>query len=100
MFGNPTNTSHNSGPMGRCGLGRLFRPVRLRCRLNGYGPHEADQRRRRFRVSLACGAQAPIAPSDRVRALAPIEQIDINVAESFPPQYFVGIISLQLNLGE
>ena len=26
MFGNPINTSHNSGPMGRCGRGRLYRP--------------------------------------------------------------------------
>jgi hypothetical protein len=50
-----------------------------------------------FAVSLACGAQAPIAPTDRVRALAPIEHVDINVAESFPPQYFVGIVSLQPN---
>ena len=48
-------------------------------------------------VSLACGSQAPLSPTDQVRALAPIEQVDINVAESFPPQYFVAIVSLQPN---
>ena len=48
-------------------------------------------------MSLACSAQAPTSPTDRIRALAPIEQVDINVAESFPPQYFVPIVSLQPN---
>lgn len=48
-------------------------------------------------VSLACSSQAPTSPTNRVRAPAPIEQVDINVAESFPPQYFVAIVSLQPN---
>ena len=47
--------------------------------------------------SLACNSKAPMSPSDFVRALAPIEQVDINVAESFPPQYFVAIVSLEPN---
>jgi hypothetical protein len=48
-------------------------------------------------ASLACSSTAPTSPTDQVRALAPIEQVDINVAESFPPQYFVAIVSLQPN---
>ena len=48
-------------------------------------------------ASLACDSQAPTSPTDLARALAPIEQVDINVAESFPPQYFVAIVSLQPN---
>ena len=48
-------------------------------------------------VSLACSAQAPTSPTDQVRALAPIEQVNINVAESFPPQYFAAIVSRQSN---
>ena len=45
-------------------------------------------------VSPACNSQAPMSPTNLVRALAPIEQVDINVAESFPPQYFAAIVSL------
>ncbi len=39
----------------------------------------------------------PVSPSDRVRALAPVERVEVRVAESFPPQYFVGIVSRQAN---
>ena len=48
-------------------------------------------------AGLACASAQPLSPTDRVRAPATIEQVDINVAESFPPQYFVGIVSLQPN---
>ena len=48
-------------------------------------------------VSLACNSKAPMSPTDLVRALAPIEQVNINVAESFPPQYFAALVSLQPN---
>ena len=48
-------------------------------------------------LGLACSAQAPISPTDRVRALAPLEDVNIHVAESFPPQYFVAVVSLQPN---
>ena len=48
-------------------------------------------------ASLACSSTAPMSPTDHARALAPIEHVDINVAESFPPQYFVAIMSLQPN---
>ncbi len=48
-------------------------------------------------VSLACSSTAPTSPTDHIRALAPIEKVEINVAESFPPQYFVAIVSLQPN---
>ena len=48
-------------------------------------------------VSPACNSQAPMSPTNLVRALAPIEQVDINVAESFPPQYFAAIVSLEPN---
>ena len=37
------------------------------------------------------------SPTDQARALAPIEQVDIIIAESFPPQYFAAIVSLQPN---
>ena len=39
----------------------------------------------------------PVSPSDRVRALAPVERVEVRVAESFPPQYFVGIVSGEAN---
>ena len=39
----------------------------------------------------------PVSPSDRVRALAPVERVEVRVAESFPPQYFVGIVSREAN---
>ena len=48
-------------------------------------------------AGLACASAQPLSPTDRVRAPAPIEQVDINVAESFPPQYFVAVVSLQPN---
>ena len=32
-------------------------------------------------------------PGDVVKSLAPIESVEIRVAESFPPQYFVDVIS-------
>ena len=46
-------------------------------------------------AGLAC--TSPTAPTEPVRALAPIESVDINVAESFPPQYFAAVVSLQPN---
>ncbi len=39
----------------------------------------------------------PVSPSDRVRALAPVERVEVSVAESFPPQYSVGIVSREAN---
>ena len=39
----------------------------------------------------------PVSPSDRVHALAPVERVEVRVAESFPPQYFVGIVSREAN---
>ena len=39
----------------------------------------------------------PVSPSDRVRALAPVERVEVRVAESFPPQYFVGFVSREVN---
>ncbi len=47
-------------------------------------------------AALACSS-APSSPTGQVRALAPIEQVDIIIAESFPPQYFAAIVSLQPN---
>ncbi len=35
----------------------------------------------------------PTANGDLVRALAPIESVEVRVAESFPPQYFADIVS-------
>ncbi len=52
-----------------------------------------------FAAVIACssdagdGAGVPGAQSDLVSAPAPIERVEINVAESFPPQYFVDIVS-------
>ena len=39
------------------------------------------------------GAGVPGVEPDLVSTLAPIERVEINVAESFPPQYFVDIVS-------
>ncbi len=36
-------------------------------------------------------------PTRQERVVAPIERVDINVAESFPPQYFAAIVSVQPN---
>jgi hypothetical protein len=52
-----------------------------------------------FAAFIACsgdagdGAGVPGAEPDLVSAPAPIERVEINVAESFPPQYFVDIVS-------
>ncbi len=39
----------------------------------------------------------PDAPFTTVEEPAPIVSVDLRVAESFPPQYFVGIVSAQTN---
>ncbi len=52
-----------------------------------------------FAAFMACssdagdGARVPGAEPDLVSAPAPIERVEIRVAESFPPQYFVDIVS-------
>ena len=46
---------------------------------------------------LACSSRGPVSPTDQIRALAPIERVEVNVAESFPPQYFVAAVSRQPN---
>jgi len=45
-------------------------------------------------IAVACSSD-DITPSepDRERVLAPIESVEVIVAESFPPQYFVQITS-------
>ena len=48
-------------------------------------------------ASITGCASSPTAPNARIRALAPIERVDITVAESFPPQYFAAIRSVQPN---
>ena len=60
--------------------------------------------RRRRRIALIGVVAATVActssltaPTRQERALAPIESVVINVAESFPPQYFAAIVSLQRN---
>ena len=50
-------------------------------------------------VVTACGSNdAPASPTrpsndDHIRVLAPIESIEVLVAESFPPQYFLQVVS-------
>ena len=39
----------------------------------------------------------PLSPSDRIRALAPVERVEVRVAEFFPPQSFLGIVSGEAN---
>jgi hypothetical protein len=39
----------------------------------------------------ACGDGEAETPSERVRA--PIDSVDLRIAESFPPQYFLDVIS-------
>ncbi len=35
----------------------------------------------------------PVLPAGRHAEQAPIDQVDINIAESFPPQYFVHVLA-------
>ena len=50
-------------------------------------------------LTIACpkdagdGARVPRAELDLISAPAPIGRVEIDVAESFPPQYFVDIVS-------
>ena len=43
--------------------------------------------------SLITIAPTTLAPVDKVKVAAPIESVDIIVAESYPPQYFVSVVS-------
>ena len=45
-------------------------------------------------VIVGCAKAPPDAP---VRALAPVDRVEVRVAESFPPQYYVGIVSREAN---
>jgi hypothetical protein len=42
-------------------------------------------------VSTAPSGPAPLLPPDRIPERAPIDGLDVRVAESFPPQYFLNI---------